>query len=144
MPNVGPGELMVILAIALVVFGPKKLPEFGKSVGKALREFNRAKTDFMSTINVDDDDYDSPRRATPSDTVSASSEPYALDYPHTSEVHAPMSDLDSADAMPYGSDFHAADDRNNDTQMALHGAPSESGERIAASATSEESLAMKG
>ena len=39
MPNVGPMELIVILAIALIVLGPKKLPEVGKSLGNGIREF---------------------------------------------------------------------------------------------------------
>ena len=39
MPNVGPMELIVILAIALIVLGPKRLPEVGKSLGKGMREF---------------------------------------------------------------------------------------------------------
>ena len=39
MPNFGPMELIVILAIALIVLGPKKLPEVGKSLGKGMREF---------------------------------------------------------------------------------------------------------
>ncbi len=40
--NVGPMELVVVLIIALVVLGPKKLPEVGKSVGKGMREFKEA------------------------------------------------------------------------------------------------------
>ncbi len=39
MPNIGPAELIVILVIALLVLGPKKLPEVGKSLGKGMREF---------------------------------------------------------------------------------------------------------
>ena len=39
MPNVGPMELILILAIALIVLGPKKLPEVGKSLGRGIREF---------------------------------------------------------------------------------------------------------
>ncbi|ABF45691.1 twin-arginine translocation protein, TatA/E family [Deinococcus geothermalis DSM 11300] len=42
MPNIGPGELLVILLIALLVFGPKKLPELGKSLGAGIREFRRS------------------------------------------------------------------------------------------------------
>jgi sec-independent protein translocase protein TatA len=38
-PNIGPMEIMIVLVIALVVFGPKRLPELGKSVGKGIREF---------------------------------------------------------------------------------------------------------
>jgi sec-independent protein translocase protein TatA len=39
MPNVGPLEIGVVLVIILVVFGPKRLPELGKSMGKGIREF---------------------------------------------------------------------------------------------------------
>ena len=42
MPNVGPMELVVILAIALIVLGPKRLPEVGRSVGNGLREFKES------------------------------------------------------------------------------------------------------
>ena len=39
MPSIGPMELVVVLIIALLVLGPKKLPEVGRSVGKGMREF---------------------------------------------------------------------------------------------------------
>lgn len=39
MPNVGPMEIAIVLIIALIVFGPKRLPELGKSLGKGIREF---------------------------------------------------------------------------------------------------------
>ncbi|MPY67317.1 twin-arginine translocase TatA/TatE family subunit [Deinococcus sp. SDU3-2] len=41
MPNIGAAELMMIAVVALLVFGPRKLPELGRSVGQALREFRR-------------------------------------------------------------------------------------------------------
>jgi sec-independent protein translocase protein TatA len=37
--NVGPGELIVVLVIALIVLGPKRLPEVGRSIGNGMREF---------------------------------------------------------------------------------------------------------
>jgi sec-independent protein translocase protein TatA len=49
--NVGPTELMVILVLALIVFGPKKLPEMGKSIGKGLREFRKAQTEIRREIS---------------------------------------------------------------------------------------------
>ncbi len=49
MPNIGPAELIVILVIALLVLGPKKLPEVGKSLGKGIRE-------FKDSISSGDDD----------------------------------------------------------------------------------------
>jgi sec-independent protein translocase protein TatA len=42
MPSIGPMELVVVLIIALVVLGPKKLPEVGRSVGKGMREFKES------------------------------------------------------------------------------------------------------
>jgi sec-independent protein translocase protein TatA len=42
MPNVGPLELIVVLIIALIVLGPKRLPEVGRSVGKGMREFRES------------------------------------------------------------------------------------------------------
>lgn len=38
-PNIGPMEILLVLILALVVFGPKKLPELGRSVGNGLKEF---------------------------------------------------------------------------------------------------------
>jgi sec-independent protein translocase protein TatA len=52
MPTVGPMELIVILAIALIVLGPKKLPEVGRSIGKGMREFK----DSLSGDDRDDDE----------------------------------------------------------------------------------------
>ncbi len=42
MPNIGPLELAIVLVIALIVFGPKRLPELGRSVGRGMREFKNS------------------------------------------------------------------------------------------------------
>jgi TatA/E family protein of Tat protein translocase len=42
-------EMMLIFVLALLIFGPKKLPELGKTIGKAMTEFRRASSDFKST-----------------------------------------------------------------------------------------------
>jgi sec-independent protein translocase protein TatA len=39
MPNIGPLELAIVLVVALIVFGPKRLPELGRSMGRGMREF---------------------------------------------------------------------------------------------------------
>ena len=44
MPNIGPLEIVVILIVALIVFGPKRLPEMGRSLGKGMREFKDSVT----------------------------------------------------------------------------------------------------
>ena len=48
--NMGVPELLIILAVALIVFGPRKLPEIGKTLGKALGEFRKATDDLKNTI----------------------------------------------------------------------------------------------
>jgi sec-independent protein translocase protein TatA len=54
MPNIGPLEIVVILIIALIVFGPKRLPELGRSMGKGIRE-------FKNSLTSDKDDEDDVR-----------------------------------------------------------------------------------
>ena len=49
--TIGPGEIMLVLLIALVIFGPKKLPELGQGLGRGMRDFRRALTD----LDRDDD-----------------------------------------------------------------------------------------
>jgi sec-independent protein translocase protein TatA len=51
---VGPTELIIVLVIALVIFGPKRLPDLGRSLGHGMREFK----DSLSGNSKDDDDDD--------------------------------------------------------------------------------------
>lgn len=48
--GLGIGELLVIFVIALIVFGPKKLPEIGRSVGRAMIEFKKASQEFQDSM----------------------------------------------------------------------------------------------
>lgn len=58
MPSIGPLEIMVVCVVALVVFGPARLPEIARSLGKALSELKRQasdmKSEFDTTMNIDD------------------------------------------------------------------------------------------
>jgi sec-independent protein translocase protein TatA len=51
--NIGPLEIVVVLIIALIVFGPKRLPELGRSLGRGIRE-------FRGSLGGNDDDEDEP------------------------------------------------------------------------------------
>lgn len=57
MPNIGPLELIVVLVIVLVIFGPKRLPSLGRQLGSGMRE-------FKDSITGKDDDKDTERDAT--------------------------------------------------------------------------------
>ncbi len=52
--GMGMTEILIILAIALIVIGPKKLPDIAKALGRAMGEFKRATNDLKSSINIDD------------------------------------------------------------------------------------------
>jgi sec-independent protein translocase protein TatA len=54
MGSLGAPELIVIFLLALIVFGPKKLPEMGRSIGQAMREFRKATRGFMDDIEQSD------------------------------------------------------------------------------------------
>ncbi len=50
--DIGLQELILIFVIALLVFGPKNLPQLGRSLGRAMREFKKASAEFESTIRT--------------------------------------------------------------------------------------------
>lgn len=69
--NIGPGELIVILIIALVVLGPGKLPDVASSLGKSVREFRKAATDVTEAGKLDGSPSTSPSSAvTPAPTAA--------------------------------------------------------------------------
>jgi len=53
--GIGMPELIVILVIALIVIGPKKLPDLAKSLGRAINEFKKATREFKESMELDDD-----------------------------------------------------------------------------------------
>lgn len=54
MPNIGIWELVVILILALVIFGPGKLPDVGKALGKAMREFRQAAREVKAELDTEE------------------------------------------------------------------------------------------
>jgi len=89
--DIGLQEMLVIGVLALLVFGPSKLPELGRMVGRALREFRRASDEFRSTVetNLHINDPDPPPPAPSFETTASplpsETEPVA---PETSEITA--------------------------------------------------------
>lgn len=77
LPNIGPLELLLVLAIALLILGPGKLPEMGSAMGRTIREFRKASTDFQEATTVTAPpaqsgtgrDPDTAPRGTPNDPV---------------------------------------------------------------------------
>ncbi len=80
--NVGPAEILVVLLIALIVFGPKRLPEIGRTVGKGLREFRQATQDVKDELSrtMTDEEDQAERSATQTVKVDAT-QPVKVDGP---------------------------------------------------------------
>jgi sec-independent protein translocase protein TatA len=72
--NIGPLEIIVVLIIALVVFGPKRLPELGRSLGKGIRE-------FRGSVTGERDDDEEERAPTTQEIGAARSETIAREEP---------------------------------------------------------------
>ncbi len=94
--DIGLQEMLVIGVIALVVFGPEKLPELGRRLGRAMREFRRASDEFRTTVetNLKLNELDSPpepvveppsaaavEAATPTAALPSETDPYATTAP---------------------------------------------------------------
>ena len=62
--QVGPGEIILVLAIALIVLGPKRLPSAARSVGRGLREFKQSLTEADPRA-IEEDDYEEPASKRP-------------------------------------------------------------------------------
>lgn len=56
MPSLGFGEILIILVLALVIFGPRRLPEMGRSIGRSMREFRRATSEIRTELESDFDE----------------------------------------------------------------------------------------
>jgi sec-independent protein translocase protein TatA len=60
MPSLGPAEILVVLVIALLVFGPNKMPEIARQVGKGMREFKRVQQHLKSELRDVVSEFDAP------------------------------------------------------------------------------------
>ena len=78
--SIGMPELLIIFVIALVIFGPRKLPELGRSLGKSLGEFKRASNDLRNTLEEEIHVEEQTRPEPPASTRAAA--PPAEDPQH--------------------------------------------------------------
>lgn len=80
MPNIGPLEIAIVLIIVLIIFGPKRLPELGRSLGKGIR-------DFRGAMDKKDDDQDSAdAKRSELETTNAQADAETAEKPAEGEV----------------------------------------------------------
>jgi sec-independent protein translocase protein TatA len=91
--DIGFQEMLVIGVLALLVFGPGKLPELGRMIGRALREFRRASDEFRSTVetnlHINDPDPIIPPATTPTEPATVATSPAESEAVSTSLEPAP-------------------------------------------------------
>ena len=96
--NIGPGELIIVLIIALIVVGPGKLPDVGSALGKSIREFRKAATDVKETTSLE-----APApAAAPAPVTPASAAPVVLAAPVAPAAApvVPAAEVEPADGWP--------------------------------------------
>jgi sec-independent protein translocase protein TatA len=103
--DIGLQELVLIFVIALLVFGPKNLPQLGRSLGRAMREFRRASDEFRNTIetNLQMNEPDPPpdvAAATTPETVEATDSPLAQAEALPDSVLDPHAPVESGPGEP--------------------------------------------
>ncbi|HTU16214.1 MAG TPA: twin-arginine translocase TatA/TatE family subunit [Solirubrobacterales bacterium] len=93
-PNIGPLEIAIVLIIALIVFGPKRLPELGKSLGKGINEFREGVSKIGDDDKDEDDDDDE------FDTEPAALTPPPGDEPEVTEIVNDDTPANDVEAKP--------------------------------------------
>jgi TatA/E family protein of Tat protein translocase len=100
--DIGLQELVLIFVIALLVFGPKNLPQLGRSLGRAMREFRRASDEFRSTIetNLHINDPDPPPTLQPAASIAPVEASTTVTEPLPDSVLDPLAPAADATTEP--------------------------------------------
>ncbi len=85
--GIGMPELIIIMAIALIVIGPKKLPDLARAIGKGLAEFRKATQEIKESLNIEEELKDAKEDLI--DSISGLDEPFDLEPPQSPEEKKP-------------------------------------------------------
>lgn len=90
-----PVQIMVVMVVVLLVFGPEKMKDIGKQMGRAIREIRRVGSDFRSTLDGEDSRYDSDYKPTHYDSYGNST-----DTPNDYSAHYSLPSVSEEDLTP--------------------------------------------
>jgi sec-independent protein translocase protein TatA len=114
MPSLGPAEILVVLVVALLVFGPNKMPEIARQIGKGMREFKRVQQHLKSELRDVVSEFDAPSSAPAVDI-----DPVPMLPPKDDSIETPPEPVVGA------ADGHAAGDSNADHATPEPGTPAD-------------------
>ncbi|MFN8177335.1 MAG: twin-arginine translocase TatA/TatE family subunit [bacterium] len=98
--GVGGPEVLVILLVALLVFGPKSIPDVARTLAKAMRELRKLSTEFQREMNMLDLDRDEPRTIRPPGPPKTAGEPGTLPTETSPPVEAAPAAAGASPAAP--------------------------------------------
>lgn len=124
----GTTEIIIILAVALIAFGPHRLPELARYAAKAMKMFKEASRELQNQLNIDDWDLDKPTKSYHTSNSSSNSNQIDYDSPDDYEYNSPYGDEDdgyygddvegeisnSDSSSDHSSDFQVIDDPAKD------------------------------
>ena len=122
-----PIQLAVVMVVVLIVFGPEKMKDIGKQLGRAIREIRRAGTDFKNTLEIDENhyqnDYNPPKYDSYGNSYDASSN-YPTSTIPEADVHPALEAKTEANEEPQRGDFAAAALSDSSDEYGASHAPS--------------------
>ena len=110
--GIGAPELVLILIVGLIVFGPGKLPEMGRTLGKGLREFRKASNALTTAINTPD-----PPPAPPAQNTAAQPQPAAAPATAQQSAPAPAATSPTAETAAAAVEAHRAEQKAAETKQ---------------------------
>ena len=116
--GIGGPELLIVFLVVLLIFGPTKIPEVARGIGKGLREIRRLTTDLQREINLADSEVERrPARATPARPTDAAAEKPAPADEEPDEAESPPSPAyEEIDEQVLDSPAPAGDDPDGDAE----------------------------
>lgn len=144
--TLGVQEMVIIFLVALVLFGPKKLPELGRTIGKALTEFRRASSDLRSTFEREMQNLERENQSIKEVTQQASNEIYnhvnfGYGYDEPSVTPGDHGSTDTNNPSTVGVSEVPGAESIGTTQTAVSELPAPSEQVAAAEPTSEQQFA---